>query len=69
MTTKRGYSKAFTPNKATEKNYLLAHIPAPLWVAARAQARRDGKSMRALLLELLTTYTTDTPHPDERTDR
>lgn len=56
---KRGYSRAFPSKEATRKSYLLVRIPAQLWVRARAQARRDRKSMRALLLEMLTTYTSD----------
>lgn len=70
MATKRGYSRAFTAKRETQKHYLLAKIPARLWVSARAQARREGKSMRALLLELLTTYTTDpTVNPTEGAKR
>lgn len=54
--TVRGYSKKFTPHGDTGKHYLLARIPAGLWTAANARAKRDGFSMRALLLQLLTEY-------------
>lgn len=56
LSSGRGYSREFTPNDATAKNYLLARIPARLWVTARAKAKRDGLSMRGLLLNLLTQY-------------
>lgn len=52
----RGYSRAFTPHGDTGKRYLLDDIPAGLWSAARAKARRQGFSMRALLLHLLTEW-------------
>lgn len=50
---KRGYSRDFTPHGDSEKRYLLDHIPAGLWTAVRAKARRDGFSVRALILTLL----------------
>jgi hypothetical protein len=53
---KRGYSKDFTPNRETEKRYLLDHIPAGLWLQVRAKAKRSGVSMRALILQLLTEW-------------
>jgi len=63
----RGYSKAFTPkNRSTARFYLLSDIPADLWISARAHARREGKSMRALLLGFLTTYTTATERTEDR---
>lgn len=60
--TVRGYSTKFTPHGDTGRRYLLGRIPAGLWTAAQARAKRDGFSMRALLLQLLTEYV-------ERTDR
>jgi hypothetical protein len=53
---KRGYSRDFTP--ATEKHgrYLLDKIPADLWRRARAKAKREGVSMRALLLGWLRSW-------------
>lgn len=59
-TRKRGYSRAFTPGTGVPGRYLLDQIPAPLWRAARAKAKRDGVSVRALLLGLLTTWTQQT---------
>jgi hypothetical protein len=51
-TKKRGYSRAFTP-RGDGSRYLLDKIPTPLWNRARAKAKRDGVSMRALILALL----------------
>ena len=53
---RRGYSTAFTPNGDARKRYLLDDIPAGLWKAIRARARREGLSMRALILQLLTEW-------------
>ena len=50
---KRGYSKDFTPRSKGYGRYLLDKIPATLWRVARAKAKREGVSMRALLLRLL----------------
>jgi hypothetical protein len=52
----RGYSKDFTPNAETAKRYLLDLIPAALWLQVRAKAKREGVSMRALILQLLTDW-------------
>lgn len=52
----RGYTRQFTPHGETGKRYLLDNIPAGLWTAARAKAKRDGFSMRHLILQLLTEY-------------
>lgn len=51
----RGYSRAF-PLKGVSKRYLLDKIPARLWVSVRARAKREGISMRALILQLLTDW-------------
>ena len=56
-TRKRGYSRAFTPKGESFSRYLLDKIPAPLWRAAKAKARRDGISIRALLLQQLSEWT------------
>jgi hypothetical protein len=53
---RRGYSTAFTPHGDTGKRYLLGDIPAGLWAEVRAKCRRDGVSVRATLLSLLTTW-------------
>jgi hypothetical protein len=52
----RGYSKAFRPHGGVGKRYLLDDIPAGLWVTIRTRAKREGVSMRALILQLLTDW-------------
>jgi hypothetical protein len=54
--TIRPYSTKFTPHGETGKNYFLSRIPAGLWAAVRAKAKRDGFSLRTLILQLLTEY-------------
>jgi hypothetical protein len=53
---KRGYSREFSPHGATGKRYLLDGIPAGLWATVRAKAKREGVSIRALILRLLTEW-------------
>lgn len=53
---KRGYSKDFTPRGDTGKRYLLDKIPAGLWRDVREKAKREGVSVRALILQLLTQW-------------
>lgn len=53
---KRGYSKDFKPHGDSGKRYLLDNIPAGLWTAAKDRARKEGVSMRALILRLLTQW-------------
>jgi hypothetical protein len=50
---KRGYSRDFKPHGDTGKRYLLDEIPAGLWSDVRAKAKREGISLRALILTLL----------------
>jgi hypothetical protein len=54
---KRGYSKDFTPHGDSGKRYLLDEIPAGLWADVKAKCKRDGISIRALILKLLTEWT------------
>lgn len=53
---KRGYSKEFRPHGETGKRYLLDKIPAGLWRAVQVKAKREGISIRALILKLLTEW-------------
>ncbi len=50
---KRGYSREFTPRTETYGRYLLDKIPATLWRDVKAKAKREGVSVRALILGLL----------------
>ncbi len=56
MCPKRGYSRDFTPHGTSGKRYLLDDIPAGLWADVKAKAKRDGVSVRALILRLLTEW-------------
>jgi len=56
MTKKRGYSREFRPHGDTGKRYLLDDIPAGLWAKVREKVKRDGLSVRAVLLSLLTEW-------------
>jgi hypothetical protein len=47
---KRGYSRDFPIQSDDYGRYLLDKIPATLWKEVRAKARREGVSVRALLL-------------------
>ena len=53
---KRGYSREFKPHGDTGKRYLLDQIPAGLWADVKAKCKRDGISIRALVLQLLTDW-------------
>jgi hypothetical protein len=50
---KRGYSREFKPHGDTGKRYLLDQIPAGLWADVKAKAKREGVSLRGLILTLL----------------
>jgi hypothetical protein len=53
----RGYSRDFTPIRDTGKRYLLDDVPAGLWTAVRLKCKREGLSIRAAILHLLTQWT------------
>lgn len=47
----RDYSRDFTPSKRQKRRYLMVDkIPAELDIAVRAKAKREGVSLRALIL-------------------
>jgi hypothetical protein len=48
-----GYSREFTPHGDSGKRYLLDKIPAGLWADVKSKCKREGISIRALLLSLL----------------
>lgn len=63
MEAKRGYTRQFRPKGAPQgehgrrgKRYLLDAIPAGLWTKVRDRAKRDGISLRGLILTLLTLW-------------
>jgi len=57
-TRKRGYSREF-PVSVNGKRYLLSDIPLELWSSVRAKAKRDGISVRTLILRLLSAWLRD----------
>jgi len=52
---RRGYSKDFTP-RGKGRSYLRAAIPDGFWTRVQRKARREGVSLRALILTLLTEW-------------
>jgi hypothetical protein len=63
----RFYSREFpVPDRATAKRYMLDAIPPGFWRRVRAKARRQGVSMRALILSLLTDWLADEVEDVER---
>jgi len=50
MAPKRGYSRAFTPKTERRVQLMIDRVPPTLLNAARAKAKRDGVSLRALIL-------------------
>lgn len=63
---KRGYSREFRPHGDTGKRYLLDQIPAGLWNEVKATCKREGISVRAVILKLLTQWVK--ARADERTE-
>ena len=53
MVVKRGYSREFTPHTDRRVRFEIDRIPPTLWAEVRAKAKRDGISLRALILSLL----------------
>jgi hypothetical protein len=53
---KRGYTYDYTPKSEKHGRYLLDKIPADLWRRAKQKAKRDGVSIRATLLRMLTEW-------------
>lgn len=56
MAKKRGYTYDYTPKSEKHGRYLLDKIPADLWRRVKAKAKRDGVSVRATILRLLTEW-------------
>ena len=54
----RGYSREFTPSR-TGVRYMLDNIPPGFWRQIRATARRQGLSVRGLVLGLLAIWLAD----------
>jgi predicted HicB family RNase H-like nuclease len=50
---KRGYSREFTPKTARRVQLMIDRVPPTLLEAVKAKAKREGVSLRALILKLL----------------
>lgn len=50
MTKKRGYSREFTTTREKRVSFMLDKIPPALWIRVKAKAKREGVSLRALIL-------------------
>lgn len=50
MPKKRSYSRDFTPQTERRVQFLIDRIPPTLWLKVRAKAKREGVSLRALIL-------------------
>lgn len=58
-TPKRGYSTDFTPRTERRVTLMIDRIPPTLLDAAKAKAKREGVSLRALVLGWLKDWTTE----------
>lgn len=54
---KRGYSREFTPKTERRVQLMIDRVPPTLLNAARAKAKREGISLRALILGWLKDWT------------
>jgi hypothetical protein len=50
MTKKRGYSDEFPTTRERRVYFMLDKIPPALWIRVKAKAKREGVSLRALIL-------------------
>lgn len=50
MAKKRSYSREFTPRSDRRVQLVIDRIPPTLYDAVRAKAKRDGVSLRSLVL-------------------
>ena len=48
--TKRGYSDEFPTTREKRVYFMIDKIPPALWIRVKAKAKRDGVSLRALIL-------------------
>jgi predicted HicB family RNase H-like nuclease len=59
MAKKRGYSREFTPRSERRVQLVIDRIPPTLYGAVRAKAKREGISLRALVLGWLKQWLAD----------
>ena len=56
---KRQYSREFTPKTERRVQFLIDRIPPTMWLKVKAKAKRDGVSLRALILGWLKEWSDD----------
>ena len=56
---KRGYSREFTPRTERRVQIVIDRVPPTIYAAAQARAKREGVSIRALVLGWLKQYALD----------
>lgn len=57
MAKKRGYSREFTPKTDRRVQLIIDRIPPTLYDSVKAKAKREGVSLRALVLGWLKAWT------------
>ena len=50
MAKKRGYSDEFPTTRERRVSFMLDKIPPALWIRVKAKAKREGVSLRSLIL-------------------
>lgn len=53
---KREYSRDFSSTRKKRVYFMLDKIPPALWIRVKAKAKREGVSLRALILRWLTDW-------------
>lgn len=56
MVKKRGYSREFTPRTEKRHAFMVDKVPATLHAAVTAKAKREGLSVRAAILRVLSEW-------------
>ena len=52
----RGYSREFTPRTERRYAFMVDRVPATLHAEVKAKAKREGMSVRAAILRLLSAW-------------
>jgi hypothetical protein len=65
----RQYSRDFKPHGDTGRAYTIARIPAGFWTQVQDKARREGISLRALILGFLQDWLAAEATPAKKVSR
>lgn len=57
----RQYSRAFSPSRGEGRPFTISRIPVGFWSQVQAKAKREGVSLRALILEFLQRWLDEEP--------